>query len=208
MEDQRFAILLKEWEMCEAAIGRFDALHFQIRGWAASAAAVLSAAAFSLHKPELLFVSVASTATLWVTEALHKTYQDVFIARSRHIQTYLRGDSSTQFRVRNGELFSYPIVGRQFKERKNQPLAKRSYRLFRAFFQAVVALPYLLMISLSLGAWYFVPNVDRPSEIKVVGRTLIEGPAISPLVEASEANHNLLNQDAERSSRTDRGAKP
>jgi len=167
--------------MCEDSIARFDTLHFQIRGWAASAGAGLAAAAFTLNQPGLMIVAACSTATFWLTEALHKTYQDVFLARSRHIQAYLRGATSDFFQPRPGEVRSFPCIGRQFKERTKQPMRRRLYRLRRAFFQPVVGLPYALIILLSMACWllYFDGRLPpkEPLRVEVSGLRIGSGQA-------------------------------
>lgn len=89
--DRRHEILMKEWDICEAGISRFNGLLFQIRSWTITAFSGILVLAFTQSEPRLLYVGSFVALAFWVKEGSTKIYEDVFIRRTHQIQQCLQG---------------------------------------------------------------------------------------------------------------------
>jgi len=89
------AILMKEWDFTQANIGRFDTIMYTIRAWSLTALTGGIGVAASEHTPQLMLLVAIVAMALWFLDALHKSFQRVFILRSREIEDYLQ---SPEFR--------------------------------------------------------------------------------------------------------------
>lgn len=89
------AVLMKEWDFTQSNIGRFDTIMYTIRAWSLTALTGGIGVAASQHAPQLMLLVAIVAMALWFLDALHKSFQRVFILRSREIEDYLR---SPQYR--------------------------------------------------------------------------------------------------------------
>jgi hypothetical protein len=168
MTDRDVTLLTKEWELCEQAIGRFDTLHFQVRGWAVSAFGVVSAVAFSMHEQWLFAVGASMVAAFWIVEANFKVYQLTFVKRCQHVQRALRGDLRTHHQAGSNEIRGFPAIANEFQCRREEHWLEQLLRIIKALREINVCLPYLLMIAIC-GFGFFItpPKTVKPIAIKI-----------------------------------------
>lgn len=97
--DVQYRLLIKEWELCNSNIGRFDNLLFIVRGWTVALATAIVGYAYSANDPTVCYLSVVPLSLFWSVDALFKSFQRNFILRSRAIEGYLASeDFETDFR--------------------------------------------------------------------------------------------------------------
>jgi hypothetical protein len=93
--DRRHEILIKEWDICEAGIARFNGLIFRIRSWAITAFSGILVLAVTQREPRLLYAGIVVTLVFWAKEGSTKIYEKVFIRRVFEIQRCLRSEEGT-----------------------------------------------------------------------------------------------------------------
>lgn len=151
-------VLMKEWEICEQAIARFDSLHFQVRGWAVSAFGILIGVAITANEGTLPILACAVTLAFWLVEANFKSYQLEFIDRTAVIQRALRRAQHTEGSI----AIPHPLIANQFELRKRNRCRDIS-QFFKALFQFNVWLPYVLLIFVGLGfSYYLRGRTEKP----------------------------------------------
>jgi hypothetical protein len=84
------AVLMKEWDFTQSNIGRFDTIMYTIRAWSLTALTGGIGVAAAQHAPQLMLLVAIVAMALWFLDALHKSFQRVFILRSREIEDYLQ----------------------------------------------------------------------------------------------------------------------
>lgn len=94
--DYQLEILLKEWDYAQSHIGRFDTIIFSIRSWAVSAFTAMLAVAATQGKPALMLLAIIPTMMFWLIEAFHKSFQRLYILRTREIEYYLASETFRQ----------------------------------------------------------------------------------------------------------------
>jgi hypothetical protein len=85
--DKQLSILMKEWELSEVGIARYDTILNQIRTWAVTIFGALLA--FSGGRWYIVAFAVVPTLLLLFIDAMNKGLQRHFIRRSSAIQRYL-----------------------------------------------------------------------------------------------------------------------
>jgi hypothetical protein len=90
-------VLLREWDMCEAGIARYDGFLFQIRSWAVTAFSGVIALAVTKGRPEICFLAILIIVAFWISEGSAKVYQYTFICRVREIEAALRKRNAAVF---------------------------------------------------------------------------------------------------------------
>ncbi|MCB2014908.1 MAG: hypothetical protein R3E11_12110 [Sphingobium sp.] len=160
-------LLIKEWEICENAISRYDSLHFQVRGWAVSAFGALAATAITIQDQNLLLLAIGVTAIFWLVESNFKLYQKTFIHRTREVQQLLRGDVSEMAPTFPGEVRPYPIIANRFKALSSGSAWKFIGKFASASIQFNVVLPYALLIVLSITGYMLFPAPPSEQAMKV-----------------------------------------
>jgi hypothetical protein len=112
--DYQLAILMKEWDQCEAGIGRYDTIMFSIRTWAVTLSTATAGAAASLKSPNILLIGIVPAILLYLIDSTNKSYQFHFTQRVREIQAYLSSqdfkDDSTQKAIN----FRTPVFASNF----------------------------------------------------------------------------------------------
>jgi hypothetical protein len=73
--ERRYSLLIKEWELCEGSIGRYDTIVFAIRGWAVSIFTAVLAASAAANEPKLILFSLVPPLLFWAMDALNKSFQ-------------------------------------------------------------------------------------------------------------------------------------
>jgi hypothetical protein len=152
--DRKLSVLIKEWDLCEASIGRFDTISFAIRGWAVSVFTAVLAAAVTVKQPRLVLFAIAPTLLFWIFDALNKSFQDRFTRRLRAIQTYLKSpqfqedlQSAEHLRVET------PVMALEFQMASDAPFLLKLSRLIDSAARANVYVIYTSIIILSLVCW-------------------------------------------------------
>jgi hypothetical protein len=114
--DRKYSLLLKEWEQCEGSIGRYDTIVFAIRGWAVSIFTAVLTASAALNEPKFIVLSIFPTLLFWMSEAINKGFQQLYISRVRAIEDYL---VSSQFKDEEqaGVInFATPRISSEFRK--------------------------------------------------------------------------------------------
>ncbi len=88
----QYSLLIKEWELCNSNIGRFDNLLFIVRGWTVALATAIVGYAYSGDDPNVCYLSIVPLSLFWSVDALFKSFQRNFILRSREIERYLASE--------------------------------------------------------------------------------------------------------------------
>ena len=151
--DLKHAILLEEWKACGGNIGRLDGVVFTIRGWAITATTAAIAYAYTKSDPAVCMLALLPLLLLWVIDAMFKTFQRVFIVRSKEIEQYLASDEfKTDFDARNPS-FATPVLSGRFGQGS---IGERLGELFaQAFLRNVVA-TYVSMIIFSICSYALI----------------------------------------------------
>jgi hypothetical protein len=89
--DRQIALIMKEWDLAENGIGRYDTLSSSNRTWAITIFGALLAA--SGGRWYIVAAAIVPTFLLLFIDALNKTIQGVFIGRTAEIQDYLSSDA-------------------------------------------------------------------------------------------------------------------
>ena len=90
--DIQYRLLIKEWELCNSNIGRFDSLLFIIRGWTVALATAIVGYSYTTNDPTVCYLSIVPLSLFWSVDALFKSFQRNFILRSRAIEEYLASE--------------------------------------------------------------------------------------------------------------------
>jgi hypothetical protein len=83
-------VLLKEWDVCEAGVSRYDTIIFTIRGWAITAVSAVIGFGFSNNDWRIAAVGVPTALLFWFVDGTNKSFQRFFLNRSRDVQEALR----------------------------------------------------------------------------------------------------------------------
>ena len=149
--DVKHAVLLEEWKSCGGHIGRLDGIIFTIRGWAITTTTAAIAYAYTKLDPSVCMLVLLPLLLLWVIDAMFKTFQRVFIVRSKEIEQYLASDQfKLDFDARNPSFVAPVLSGRfgqgSFGERLGEVFAQ-------AFLRNVVAtyVPLVIFSIISYG---------------------------------------------------------
>ena len=163
LSDEAFATLIEEWKICEAGIARYDSLLFQVRGWAISLVVAILAAAVTLRTPTVAWAGVMVSLLFWWVEAMHDTYQGIYIGRVQAIQRLLKChvDGTVE-----GTGFEEPMIAQSFSNSWARPLYRSAGEaLWRAFYVNVCA-TYLSLIVLCAACALLIPAQD-PAAMRV-----------------------------------------
>ncbi|MEJ6399152.1 hypothetical protein [Yoonia sp. 208BN28-4] len=151
--DLKYSILLEEWKACGSNIGRLDGIVFTIRGWAITTTTAAIAYAYTKADPEVCMLVLIPLLLLWIIDAMFKTFQRVFIVRSKEIEQYLVSD---QFKVDfdgRSPSFVTPVLSSRFGQGS---IGGRLGELFaQAFLRNVVA-TYVSLIIFSLCSYVVI----------------------------------------------------
>lgn len=93
-----------------------------MRGWAITIVAAIVAASVSVRSPLIASIGIPVTLLFWWLEAVHDTYQKVFIDRSHRIQKLMRHHVRGKL---HHDGFRPPLLGEMFEARWNISHAKR-----------------------------------------------------------------------------------
>jgi hypothetical protein len=91
-------LCLKEIEVVQDNIARYDGNGLQIKNWCLTTSAALTAYAVKNHDPWVSIVSVAVVVAFGCTEAIYRKNQYRFIMRSRAIEAFLAGETAVPYR--------------------------------------------------------------------------------------------------------------
>ena len=94
--DYQFDILTDEWKSCQTHIGRLDDIRLGVRGWAIAIFSAFVGVAATERLPLLMLLGVGALGLCWYVDAANKLFQEVFKARSRTIEAYLRSEAFTR----------------------------------------------------------------------------------------------------------------
>ncbi len=150
--EYRYQILIQEWEMVEANIGRLDRIAFTMRGWALALTSAGLAYAYSNGKPDLCIMLAFPILAIWLCDALFKMFQQKFMNRLSDIESYLassRFDADVQ--TRQFKEFKSPQLAVAFS--RNQQLSKRFAQLANAAFLHNVWIFYGLLLVFSFATY-------------------------------------------------------
>lgn len=157
MEDfftERYNLLLKEWELANNNIGRIDTLIFIIRGWAMVLTSGIIAYAYTKNDALASLFSVIPLTGLWLTDALFKSFQRVFVRRSKKIEKYLASDQfKNDFEDRVPPPFPIPELSSGFG---TGTFSDRVRQVFEAAIIRNVLLSYSLLIILVLLSYFAI----------------------------------------------------
>lgn len=91
--DYKISILMKEWDQCRSDIARFDTMLFSIRSWSVSIFTAILGASVALKSPPVVLLAILPTVLFWFLDSLNKSFQRVFINRTRVIEQYLNSQA-------------------------------------------------------------------------------------------------------------------
>lgn len=146
--EAQLAIIMKEWDYCQAHISRFDTIIFGIRGWAVSAFTAILAVSVTQKLPVLMLFATIPIVLFWIIDAVNRTFQRRFLVRGRTIEVYLNSqDFQSDFQERTFRHFDAPKISMSFS---GGSLSTNIASVWRAAAQKSVAVVYLSMITLCL----------------------------------------------------------
>jgi hypothetical protein len=152
--DYKIEILVKEWDAIQGAIGRFDTLAFNIKGWAISLFTAVLVVSATQRVPELMILAILPLMMFWLIDALYKSFQRRYIIRGTEIETYLSSESFVKdIELRSIAHFSSPVINIQFG---SYTYLHRIGLILRSAFSWNVFLLYFSMLALCLAAYSFL----------------------------------------------------
>jgi hypothetical protein len=99
-------IAMDEYSRANDIIHKFDEINFKVKSWSITLGTIAIGAAYSQGKPKILLIGSIGILLFWLTEALFKSYQRVFIERmseiehsfKQHLNNYDGPEVATKFR--------------------------------------------------------------------------------------------------------------
>jgi hypothetical protein len=140
--EYRADIIIKEWDMTQTNIARFDTLMFALRGIAATSVGAIFSVAATLEKPLIILGGTIPIFIFWMLDAIYKTLQRNVIIRSREIESYLSGSFPSDIAQRQVSFVS-PKLADQFRVTYRRASIRA---VFRSAVRINVAMPYVTLI--------------------------------------------------------------
>jgi hypothetical protein len=172
--DRKFALLIKEWDQCEASISRFDTIAFGIRGWAVSVFTAILAASITLGHPSLILFAIPPTLLFWMVDSVNKAFQERFIRRVKKIQTYLLSSEFNADVEASTLNFKTPTMALDFERAGDIPFLRKIILILREGIRANVLIVYASILILCFVCWPFL-RLYTNSAPHVKGHVLTKG---------------------------------
>jgi len=147
----QWSLAIREHDLCEASIKKFDDYSFLLKGWSVTGVFALVAAAYANEEANrsLLVVACGAALSFWYVDALWKGYQRVPMERVDEISKYLSGMTSS---------YTPFLLNKEFREKLS------GLRPFRRSLEVIltssVALPHLFL-ALMTGGLAFQDDIAR-----------------------------------------------
>ncbi|MCO6186592.1 hypothetical protein [Rhizobium sp. L1K21] len=145
----KLEIVIKEWDHCHGNIARLETIIFIIRGWAVAVATAAVAFAYTHRDDIVCYLSIGPLILLWLIDAVFKSFQRIFILRSREVERYLSSDL-LELDLLEGKLsFESPATAKAFGSGAK---AERLFKVFKAATLRNVILSYgplILMVAVA-----------------------------------------------------------
>jgi hypothetical protein len=152
--DRKLTLLMKEWDQCEASIGRFDTMSLTVRGWAVSVFTAVLAAAITIRQPNLVLFSIVPTLLFFVVDALNKSFQGRYVLRVRAIQRYLNSlDFQNDLQANELLHFETPTMALEFQRASSATFSRKLLSILHCFGHANVYTVYVSIAFFSLVSW-------------------------------------------------------
>ncbi len=153
--DLKHAIVIEEWKACGGNIGRLDGIVFTIRGWAITTTTAAIAYAYTKPDPSVCMLVLIPLILLWIIDAMFKTFQRVFIVRSKEIEEYLASAQfKSDFEDRNPS-FKTPVLSGRFGQGS---IGERLGTLFEQAFLRNVVSTYVSLIIFAICSYAIVAS--------------------------------------------------
>ncbi|MCR8826966.1 hypothetical protein [Pseudosulfitobacter koreensis] len=155
----KHAIVMEEWKVANTNIGRLDSVVFTIRGWAITTTTAAVAYAYTKPDPRVCMLILIPLLFLWLIDALFKTFQRVFIDRSKEIEVYLASDSFEQdFQDERMSRFVSPELSIRFGQNSS---GERLRKVIEQAFLRNVVFTYVPLIIFAMIA-YGAVKISQP----------------------------------------------
>ena len=151
--DLKHTIILEEWKACGASIGRLDGVVFTIRGWAVTTTTAAIAYAYTKPDPAVCMLVLIPLILLWVIDAMFKTFQRVFIRRSREIEEYLASTAFHDDFENRTPSFQSPVLAIRFGQ---GTFGERLKILFEQAFLRNVVATYASLVVFSMFSYAII----------------------------------------------------
>jgi uncharacterized membrane protein len=143
--DTKLKIMLKEWDHIQFHVARFDTLTINLRYWSVVILGGFLAATIAAKEKDILLFAIIPVMLLWLLDAMHKWYQQIFSQRGQDLERFLSSNQFIQIvTARDATMIVSPLMSIPFSQ--DYKILDKLRPILRAALLANVMLTYVAII--------------------------------------------------------------